>query len=124
MMAFARTFRRGDAVLLLGRPEGLAGRPPFRGTYRRLSMEAGRAVVDVDGLGDRSVAIDDLRHAPVQVRGPVQPPLPTTCPSCGAPLALEEAETYAPRRPTDPSRRRRVTVLACSGCEFVTEVRR
>lgn len=52
------------------------------------------------------------------------------CPLCGGKISVVEATTVEPVHPgyhvkgTDlPTRERAVVVAACSGCEFVTEIR-
>lgn len=111
----SRTFRRGDVVAHVEEPL-------CRGRFVRISRVVGEAIVDfgLDG-GIASIPLAQIKHAPVTVVGPLPTPLPTTCPSCGAPLTIDaEAVRYTPRAGW-PARRQTVRVAACSGCEFIQE---
>lgn len=114
-MMFMRTFRRGDAVRLVGQTQ--------HGRFIRYVGD-GRAVVEFGTLDVRPIGLDDLRHAPVTVVGHQPKPDPTACPECGSDLFIDaEALRVTPRRGQRPLKKV-VRVAACSGCEYVKEVPR
>ncbi len=116
-LTFAKTFRRGDRVAYT-----LVDGTVAVGEFVRISRESGFAIVEIgDPDGLISVDFETLRHAPVEVVGPLPAPLPTACPDCGGTLTVDPEARKGTPQPGGRTRYRTVRVAFCGGCEYAVE---